>query len=93
MFYGKTKKPKYLRNLFFKMTSFFIKTNNIKVIDYIINALNKINFNNIIFSKKEFSKYTNIILHYVGNDLDGFYNEISNIIVRNYQKVIYKTKK
>ena len=80
MFYGKTKKPKYLRNLFFKMTSFFIKTNNIKVIDYIINALNKINFNNIIFSKKEFSKYTNIILHYVGNDLDGFYNEISNIL-------------
>lgn len=81
MFYGKTKTPnlKGIKNI---MTSFCIKSNNVKVIDYILSDLYNINFDNIIFSKREFSKYTNIILHYNGSDISGFYNVLSNILCK-----------
>lgn len=62
------------------MTSFCIKSNNLKVIDYILFSLYNIAFDNIIFSKQEFSKYTNIVLHYKGSDISDFYNTLSDII-------------
>lgn len=69
------------------MTSFCIKSNNFKVIDYILSNLYNTNFANIIFSKRDFSKFSNIILHYKENDIVDFYNVISNIICNCILKI------
>lgn len=74
------------------MVSLCIKSNNTNVINYLIDNISSINLENIIFLKKRFSKYTNIILHYTGNNITEFYNEISgiitNCIITNYENLI-----
>ena len=56
------------------MVSLCIKTNNNSTIDYLMLHIGKINLGNIVFVKKNFSKYTNIIVHYIGNNIPEFYN-------------------
>lgn len=77
------------------MVSLCIKTNNNSTIDYLMLHIGKINFENIVFVKKNFSKYTNIIVHYIGNNIPEFYNElasiITNCIIDKYEdSIIYK---
>ena len=62
------------------MISFTIKTNNPKAIDFLFSRLCQTYFQNIIFAKRNFSKYTNIIFHYAGNNSEEFFQEISSII-------------
>lgn len=62
------------------MISFCIKSSNLKAIDYLMNKISNINLDNIIFSQRHFSKYTNIILHYNGVNKSTFYNELSNCL-------------
>jgi len=62
------------------MVSFCIKNNNQNIINYLFEKISQINLDNIIFSKKDFSKYTNIIIHYNGKNISEFNNELSNII-------------
>ena len=74
------------------MVSLCIKSNNTNVINYLIDNISSVNLENIIFLKKKFSKYTNIILHYAGNNIYEFYNKISevitNCIISNYENSI-----
>ena len=77
------------------MVSLCIKTNNNTAIDYLMVNIAKINLDDIVFVKKNFSKYTNIIIHYRGNNIPEFYKElasvITNCIIDKYEdSIIYK---
>lgn len=62
------------------MISFCIKNNNPKATKYIMDSISSSKIDGIIFCQKKFSKYSNIILHYVNGQISEFYNELSNII-------------
>ncbi len=74
------------------MVSLCIKTNKINVIDYLMNSIKNINLDNIVFVKKNFSKYNNVIVHYLGNNIPVFYSELTSVlmdcIIDNYEKKI-----
>ena len=77
------------------MVSLCIKTNNNTAINYLMLNIAKINLDDIVFVRKNFSKYTNIIVHYCGNNIPEFYNEltsiITNCIIDKYEdSIIYK---
>ena len=60
------------------MKSFCIKTNNKKILAYL---LNNFNFPNTYISIRKFKIYENIIIHYTGENSTAFYNELSNTLV------------
>ena len=62
------------------MKSFCIKTNNVKIQDYLLNNLANIDLEDIYFIKKEFKIYQNIIVHYKGQYYDDFISALSSII-------------
>lgn len=62
------------------MKSLCIKTNNIKSIDYLLNSLETLYIEDTYFSCKPFKHYTNIIIHYLGNNLDAFLVAISDLL-------------
>ncbi len=77
------------------MVSFCIKTNNEQIQNYLMDNIALINLSDIIFVKKFFSKYTNIIVHYVGTDTNLFYEYFANIltgcIINNFEyKIVHK---
>lgn len=77
------------------MVSFCIKTNNEQIQNYLMDNIALINLSDIIFVKKFFSKYTNIIVHYVGTDTNLFYEYFADIltgcIINNFEyKIVHK---
>lgn len=76
------------------MKSLCIKTNNSKTINCLLNLLEKSYIENTYFSCRTFKHFTNIIIHYLGNNLDYFYSNISDLIVclilDNYECEILK---
>ena len=62
------------------MISFCIKNNNPIIIKYLYENISSLNVENIILSKRNFSKYNNLIIHYTGSNSNMFYNELSNIL-------------
>ena len=74
------------------MVSLCIKTNNHNIINYLVSNIVKIDLDNIVFVKKDFSKYSNVIVHFLGNNIPQFYNELStvitNCIIANYEPII-----
>lgn len=62
------------------MKSLCIKTNNLDNIDYLLNELDNIYIENAYFSCKNFKSYTNVIIHYTGNDNENFISEISTLL-------------
>lgn len=70
----------------FMIKSFCIKTNNKKILDYLVGQFKLNTPNNFYLSKKKFKIYNNIIIHYTGNDISVFYSYISSLI----QHVILK---
>ena len=74
------------------MISFCIKTNNQSDILKLTNYISEIQLDNIVFLTKNFSKYTNIIVHYLGNDTEIFYeyfaNTLCDFIIDNYESNI-----
>ncbi len=62
------------------MKSLSIKTNNSENIDYLLNLLENLDTENTYFSCKTFKHYTNIIVHYLGSDLEHFYSAISDLL-------------
>ena len=62
------------------MKSLCIKTNNTKLLDYLLNELRSLEIKNVCFTVKKFRHYKNIIIHYNGKDLASFYSVISNIL-------------
>lgn len=76
------------------MKSYCIKTNNKQIIKYLLNKLSNLNFPNIYYSKKLFTKYDNVILHYKEQDIDKFDNIVASItadiVVNFYEEKILK---
>ncbi len=76
------------------LKSFCIKTNNKKIINYLLDEFQKINLEKIYISKSKFKIYNNFIVHYKGKNLDSFYNIFSNIlssaIIKFYEKDLVK---
>lgn len=74
------------------MKSYCIKINDEKIIDYLLNEIEKIDFNNIYYCRKEFKIYKNVCLHYKGEDVEGFNNFvtelITNTIIKFYEERI-----
>lgn len=62
------------------MKSLCIKTNNPQTIDYLLNSLENLDIEDTYFSCKTFRHYTNIIIHYLGNNLDDFYSSICDLL-------------
>ncbi len=60
------------------MKSFCIKTNHSPIIDYLLKSLDTIP--DIIFVKRKFKIYYNIIIHYVGEDMHYFITALSQIL-------------
>ena len=76
------------------MKSYCIKTNNEKIIEYLLNKISNINFPNIYYCKKTFKLYDNVILHYLEKDVDKFKNIVSTLIMESiitfYQEKIFR---
>ena len=62
------------------MKSFCIKTNNLEIINYLLNNIKNIDFDGIFVSQNKFKLYNNVIIHYKGNDICTFYNLLSDIL-------------
>ncbi len=62
------------------MKSLCIKTNNIKLLEYLLNELKYSNLKEVCFSTNKFKHYHNIIIHYLGNTPNEFYSKLSNIL-------------
>jgi len=76
------------------LKSICIKTNNIKIINYLLDKLDYISIEHLYVSKLNFKNYQNIILHYKGNDINVFLNSISNLlsscIIQFYENSLIK---
>lgn len=74
------------------MVSLCIKTNKNIIVNYLIDNISKIQLDDIVFVTKNFSKYSNVIIHYLGNNIPEFYSELStviaNCIIDNYESLI-----
>ena len=72
------------------MKSICVKTNDSKILYYLLDSLNNITLDNVCFSFNEFKSYKNVIIHYKGNNVNEFINEISNIlsllVIDNYEE-------
>lgn len=74
------------------MKSFCIKTNNKKILNYL---LNNFQFPNTYISIRKFKIYENVIIHYTGENTSAFYNELSNnlvsLILNFYEEKLLKS--
>ena len=74
------------------MKSFCIKTNNKKIIKYL---LNNFSFPNTYISIRKFKIYENVIIHYTGENSSAFFNELSNnlvsLILNFYEEKLLKS--
>ena len=76
------------------MKSFCIKTNDSNILDYLLNRIEEINFESLIYSKNQFRIYENVLIHYYGNHSDDFYDFlgslIEEVIIEFYEEKIIK---
>lgn len=74
--------------------SFCIKTNNKKVILYLLNTFKNTPIKNMYVSSLKHSKYNNIVIHYTGKNINSFNaffnNAIANCIINLYEFKIIK---
>ena len=64
------------------MKSICIKTNNKYIIDYLLKDFSNINLDNIYLSSHSFKNYDNVIIHYTGNKIDAFLENVCDILTR-----------
>lgn len=76
------------------MKSLCIKTNNSDNINYLLNELENMYIEDTYFSCKNFKSYSNIIIHYTGNDNEGFLSEIATLlsflVIDNFEESLLK---
>ena len=76
------------------MKSFCFKTNNTQVLNYLLNRIQEIDFENLIYSQNQFKIYKNITIHYRGNNNNKFYNFltelIGEVVIEFYEEKILK---
>lgn len=64
------------------MNSVCIKTNNNKILNYLLNDFYEINLDNTFISQKKFKFYENLIIHSSSPSV-LFYNKVSNILTKS----------
>ena len=57
-----------------------VKTNNKNISNHLLKELEYFEVDNIYISCYDFKKYTNVIVHYVGNDTKNFLSKISMLV-------------
>lgn len=62
------------------MKSFCIKTNNTNIIEYLLNNLSNIDFEDIYYINRKFKIYKNVIIHYKGTKENEFLSLLSSLI-------------
>ena len=62
------------------MKSLCIKLNNDEVVDYLLDTFLNSSLDSLYVSNYQFKIYNNVIVHYKGNNLEGFYAYISEVI-------------
>lgn len=62
------------------MKSICIKTNNLELLNYLLNEFEYIETNPVYISSNKFKNYSNIILHYRGNNDTVFIHELACIL-------------
>lgn len=76
------------------MISICLKSNNVSSLNSIENYLDNTSFPEIYYSQKKFKYFNNLIIHYLGNKPNQFYNEfsdiLSNFIIANYESHFIK---
>ena len=68
------------------MKSFCIKTNRNEILDYLLNRIREIDFEELIYAKNEFKIYQNLIIHYKGTDENAFYVFLSTLLTETVIK-------
>lgn len=63
------------------MKSYCIKTDNERIIEYLLNKISKLEFPNIYYCEKSFKVYENIVMHYKNDDIDKFQNVVATLVV------------
>lgn len=63
------------------MKSYCIKTDNERIIEYLLNKISKLEFPNIYYCKKSFKIYENVVMHYKDEYIDKFNNIVTTLIV------------
>ena len=64
------------------MNSFCIKTNNIKIINYLLKKLENVEIDGIYYYTNKFKIYNNIIINNKGDNISDFENLICNIFIQ-----------
>lgn len=76
------------------MKSFCFKTNNTQILNYLLNRIQEIDFENLIYSQNQFKIYKNITIHYRGNNNNKFYNFLTEltgeVVIEFYEEKILK---
>ena len=62
------------------MKSLCIKTNNSKILDYLLNELKYADIKDICFSNNQFKNYKNVIIHYLSTDHPYFFSKVSTLL-------------
>ena len=62
------------------MKSFCFKTNNTQILNYLLNRIQEIDFENLIYSQNQIKIYKNITIHYIGNNNNKFYDFLTELI-------------
>lgn len=63
------------------MKSYCIKTDNEKIIDYLLNKIANLDFPDIYYCKRSFKIYDNVIMHYKENNVAKFQSIVTSMIV------------
>ena len=78
----------------FLFKSICIKTNNKDISEYILKEIEYFELTNIYISCYDFKHYTNVIIHYTGNNTDLFINKISvllsYVVIDFYEPILIK---
>lgn len=76
------------------MRSFCFKTNNTKIISYLLKRIEEIDFEDLVYSENKFKIYKNVILHYKGKEYKKFNKFLSSlleeIVIEFYEEKILK---
>ena len=62
------------------MISICLKSSNINLLNSLEQLLDKVSFERIYYSQRKFKIYNNLIIHYLGNDVNEFYNIFITIL-------------
>ena len=62
------------------MISICLKSSNSNLLNYLEQNLDKITLPQIYYSQKQFKLYKNLIIHYLGTNINDFYNTFSNLL-------------